>query len=132
MAIKTLGILACALSTALLSGAAASPNYKGNWPLTVSNSQYGNGNYCLTLAGSIAGGASLTGAQGNLPNGDFQVIGRTMVASIAQPYGGGFNAALEFVLPATRGKLANGAYVDDNDGYLFDTGLVTVGQKNGC
>ena len=132
MSTKAPGILACALSAALLPGAAAAASYNGTWPLTISRSQYGNGTYCLTLAGTTSGGASLTGAQGNLPEGDFQVVGRSLVASIAQPYGGGFNAGLEFILPAAKGKLANGAYVDDNDGYLFDTGVVTVGTKNGC
>jgi len=37
-----------------------------------------------------------------------------------------------FILPASKGNLANGAYVDDNDGYFFDTGVATVGTKNGC
>jgi len=125
-------MIGAALSAALMSGTAVAASYNGNWPLTVSHSQYSNGTYCLTLAGTISGGASLTGPLGTLPNGDFQVIGRSLVASIAQPYGGGFNAGLEFVLPAARDKLANGAYVDDNDGYLFDTGVVTVGAKSGC
>jgi hypothetical protein len=125
-------MIGAALSAALMSGTAVAASYNGNWPLTVSHSQYSNGTYCLTLAGTTSGGASLTGPLGNLPNGDFQVIGRSLVASIAQPYGGGFNAGLEFILPAAKGKLANGEYVDDNDGYLSDTGVVTVGAKNGC
>lgn len=132
MSAKALGILACALSTALMSGTAVAASYNGNWPLTISHSQYSNGSYCLTLTGTNSGGASLTGPLGNLPNGDFRVIGRSLVASIAQPYGGGFNAGLVFTLPAANGKLAKGAYIDDNDGYLFDTSVVTVGTKNGC
>lgn len=132
MSAKALGILACALSTALMSGSAVAASYNGTWPLTIAHSQYSNGNYCLTLSGSLSGGASLTGPLGNLPNGDFEVIGRNLVASIAQPYGGGFNAGLVFILPARNGTLGNGAYVDDNDGYLYDTGVVKVGRKNGC
>lgn len=132
MPTKALGLAACALSAVLMSGAAAAASYNGNWPITISHSQYSNGSYCLTLAGSVSGGAALTGPLGNLPNGDFQVIGRSLVASIAQPYGAGFNAGLEFILPAAHGKLGNGAYVDDNDGYLYDTGVAQVGTKNGC
>lgn len=129
---KMLGILPCVLCIAVLSGTADAASYNGNWPLTISHSQYSNGSYCLTLNGSVSGGASLTGPLGNLPNGQFQVIGRSLVASIAQPYGGGFNAGLVFNLPARNGVLANGTYIDDNDGYLFDTSVVTVGTKNGC
>jgi hypothetical protein len=132
MSTKALGILICALCAALMSGPAAAQSYNGNWPLTISHSQFSNGSYCLTLNGSNSGGASLTGPLGNLPNGDFQVVGRNLVASIAQPYGGGFNAGLVFVLPARNGNLAKGAYIDDNDGYLYDTSTVTVGTKNGC
>lgn len=132
MSTKARGILACALFAAVLPGIAEAAGYNGNWPLTISHSQYSNGSYCLTLNGSVSGGASLTGPLGNLPNGQFQLIGRNLVASIAQPYGGGFNAGLVFNLPARKGNLANGTYIDDNDGYLFDTSVVTVGAKNGC
>ena len=130
MSRKALGYLG--LTAALLSGSAAAAGYSGNWPLTISHSQGSNGHYCLTLNGAMSGSASLTGPLGNLPNGDFQVIGKSLVASIAQPYGGGFNAGLVFTLPAKNGVLTKGVYIDDNDGYLFDTSTVTVGEKNGC
>jgi hypothetical protein len=132
MSAKAPGILVCALSAALMSGAAAAASHNGTWPLTISHSQYSNGSYCLTLAGSTSGGASLTGPLGNLPDGDFQIVGHSLVASIAQPYGGGYNAGLVFTLPARNGNLAKGTHIDDNDGYLFDTSVVTVGTKNGC
>ena len=131
---KTHLMIGFALSAALWADAtfAGGVSYDGNWPLTVSHSQYSNGSYCLTLSGSTSGGAALTGPLGNLPNGTFQLIGRRLVASVAYPTGSGFNAGLMFILPAANGTLAKGAYVDDYDGYLYDTSPVTVGTKNGC
>ncbi|HEX3430215.1 MAG TPA: hypothetical protein VHT03_04955 [Rhizomicrobium sp.] len=124
-----------ALSAAIWAGAviAGTVSYNGNWPLTVSHSQVSNGSYCLTLNGSTSGSVSLTGPGGlNVTEGNFQVIGSRLIASAAEPTGSGFNEGLVFDLRAANGNLAKGPYFQDYSGYLNDTGVATVGTKNGC
>ena len=131
MSTKALGILACALSCAFMSGAAVAQSYNGNWPVTITHSQYYNGNYCLELSGSTGGGATLTGQLGDL-YGNFQVLGRNLIAIVPEQTGGGFNWGVEFVLPAANGNLAKGTFLVDEDGELESPGRATVGTKNGC
>lgn len=133
MSTKTSGIEACALSAVFWAGAAiaGSVSYDGNWPITITNSQYYNGNYCLTLSGATGGGAELSGSLGNL-YGNFQVLGKNLVAIVPEQTGGGFNWGVEFVLPAANGNLAKGAFLVDEDGELESPGKAKVGTKSGC
>ena len=133
MSTKALGILAGVLAAALTSGGTVgAASYNGTWPITITNSQYYNGNYCLTLSGSNGGGAELSGGQlGNL-YGNFQVLGKNLVVIVPEPTGGGFNWGVEFFLPARNGTLAKGTFLVDEDGSLESPGNATVGTKNGC
>lgn len=128
---KTHLLIGTALSAAIISGTAIAAGYQGNWPVTIANARFYDGNYCLTLNGSVSGGATLTGPLGNL-NGDFQVRGRDLIAIVPLQDGGGFNDGEVFVLPARNGKLANGSYVEDGDGEIDNSGQANVGAKNGC
>src|SRR5579862_2455279 len=105
MFVKALPGLAGALMIAGSCNAALAASYSGSWPVTISNSKGSNGSYCLTLSGTTSGGASLTGPLGDLPDGDFVVIGRDLVASVAYPTGSGDNAGLMFIAPAAKGNL---------------------------
>lgn len=120
-----------AVSAALMCGAAVAASYQGTWPITITNSQYYNGKYCLALTGSTGGGAELSGQLGDL-YGNFQVLGKNLVAIVPQQTGGGFNWGVEFVLPAANGNLAKGAFLVDEDGELQNPGVAKVGTKNGC
>ena len=131
MSTKALGILACALSSAFMSGAAVSQSYNGNWPVTITRAQFYNGSYCLELSGSTSGGATLTGPLGTL-SGNFEVLGRNLIAIVPLQNGGGFNYGEIFILPAANGILAKGRYVEDGDGELNNSGVAKVGTKNGC
>jgi hypothetical protein len=129
MSTKALGILACVLSAALMSGGAAgAASYNGSWPITITNSQYYNGNYCLTLSG---GSAQLSGPLGAL-YGNFQVLGKNLIAIVPEQTSGGFNWGVEFILPARNGTLAKGTFLVDEDGELESPGSANVGTKNGC
>lgn len=123
--------IGAALSAALWTCAAAAASYNGNWPITVTNSQNYNGNYCLMLSGSTGGGAELSGPLGDL-NGNFQVLGKNLIAIVPEQTGGGFNWGVEFILPAANGNLANGTFLVDEDGSLQSPGKAKVGAKGGC
>ena len=132
MSTKALGILACVLSAALMSGGTAgAASYNGSWPITITNSPNYNGSYCLTLSGSNSGGAELSGQLGDL-FGNFQVLGRNLIAIVPEQNGGGFNWGVEFILPARNGLLAKGTFLVDEDGSLQSPGIANVGTKNGC
>lgn len=131
MSTKALCILAGALAAALMSDSAIAASYNGTWPITITNSQYYNGNYCLTLSGSTGGGAELSGQLGDM-YGNFQVLGKNLVAIVPEQTGGGFNWGLEFILPAKNGNLTKGTFVVDEDGELANPGVAKVGAKNGC
>lgn len=125
-------IVGAAISAALMSGTAVAASYQGNWPITITDAQFYNGQYCLELSGSTSGGAHLTGPLGDL-YGDFQVRGRTLIAIVPLEDGGcGCNDGETFVLPARSGLLVNGSYVEDGDGEIDNSGAAKVGTKNGC
>ena len=129
MSTKALGILTCVLSAALMSGGTAgAASYNGSWPITITNSPNYNGNYCLTLN---SGAVHLSGQLGDL-YGNFQVLGKNLIAIVPEQTGGGFNWGVEFILPARNGTLANGTFLVDEDGELESPGRATVGTKNGC
>ena len=124
-------MIGAALSaTFISSGVAVAASYQGNWPITITHSQFYNGKYCLKLSGATGGGAELTGPMGDL-YGDFQVFGRNLVSIVPLP-SNGFNEGEEFILPARNGVLAKGTYLEDGDGEIDNSGVATVGTKNGC
>jgi len=110
-----------------------SHSYAGNWPVTVTNSQFHNGTYCLTLtaSGSDAGSASLVIGSQRFPDGSFLVVNHTLVATItAQAYSQ--NAGLVFIGSADRDKIGPGVFEDVYGGSDFDSGALTFGMKGGC
>ena len=132
---KTRLIIVGTLAAALSAGSAVAGTtvgYNGNWPITISNTQFYNGSYCLELSGSTGGGATLTGPLGTL-SGNFQVLGKNLIAIVPEQTGGGFNWGVEFVLRARNGVLAaKGTFLVDEDGELESPGKATVGTLNGC
>ena len=124
------------------AGAASEGSYSGNWPLTVSHSEFGNGTYCLTLTddGSYgwphSGTASLVSqvSGGTQPYGLFQVIDRTLVVTVIQLNGGGGqNNSLVFIAPASDGNiLGRGVYDEIAGGETFDSGRLVFGMNGGC
>ena len=112
------------------AASAGGGDYNGDWPLTISKSQFYDGNYCLKLSGATSGGAELTGQLGNLV-GNFEVLGRNLIVDVPLP-AEGLNYGEIFVLPARNGTLAKGSYVEDADGEIDQSGVATIGKKGGC
>ncbi len=130
-------VAATAVATVLSAGPAIAQGYSGTWPVTVSKSHHSNGTFCLTLhdGGSQewrhSGSASLVIGNTKYPYGTFQVINRTLVATIeAQGYGQ--NAGLVFVASASRGNIGKGVFEDVYGGEDFDSGALTFGTEGGC
>jgi len=134
---KAIVILTSALSMALAAPNAMAASYTGNWPITVMDSQHGNGSYCLTVKddGSLrfphSGFVSLTGPGGNLPFGTFELIGHFFTVTVEQQ-GETENAGLVFVAHASRGTIGNGIYDQVYGGEEFDSGMAAFGAKGGC
>jgi hypothetical protein len=122
------------VAVAASASAATTRGYNGRWPVTVTRSARSNGQYCLTLTGTSrhAGSASLTGPNGlNLPFGTFQVVNRTLVATIQQQ-GYSQNAGLVFIASASGGNIGQGAFDQVYGGEAFDFGALSFGMRNGC
>jgi hypothetical protein len=125
------------LAFALMPSAATAQSYSGNWPLTVTHSQHSNGKYCVTLTddGSLgwphSGGASVV-VGGTPLFGTFQLINHLLTVTFEDPGGTGQNAGLVFVAPAAKGNIGSGVYDEVYGGEEFDSGVLTVGKKNGC
>ncbi|HEX3457638.1 MAG TPA: hypothetical protein VHR97_06740 [Candidatus Baltobacteraceae bacterium] len=122
----------------LASASAAAPQgYTGSWPVTVTHSQHSDGTYCLTLkdGGSEgfrhSGFATLVIGSTKFTFGTFQVINRTLVATI-QAQGYGQNAGLVFVASASHGNINKGVFEDVYGGEDFDSGALAFGMRNGC
>jgi hypothetical protein len=119
------------------AGAAMARGYSGNYPVTVTRSQHSNGTYCLTLTDNgnygwpHSGSASLVIGSTKFPYGTFQVINRTLIATI-QAQGYGQNAGLVFVAPAARGVIGQGVFEDVYGGEDFDSGALAFGMRGGC
>jgi hypothetical protein len=110
----------------------ASRGYSGNWPVTITRSQFDNGTDCLTLNGGGKGGsASLVAGATKYPYGSFIVLNGILVVNIIEPLYGQ-NGALMFIAPASRGQIGRGAFEDIRGGSNFDAGDLTFGAKNGC
>jgi hypothetical protein len=110
----------------------ASLGYSGNWPVTVTHSQFDNGTDCLTLnGGSHGGSASLVAGGQKYPYGSFIVRSGILVVNISEPLYGQ-NGALMFIAPASRGHIGQGVFEDIRGGSNFDAGDLTFGVKNGC
>lgn len=138
MHFRATSITAAITAAVLLSAAAAAAQgYSGNWPVIVTHSQHSNGTYCLTLADNgtdgwrHSGAASLVIGTTKFPYGTFQVIDRTLVATI-QAQGYGQNAGLVFIGSAARGKIGPGVFEDVYGGEDFDSGALSFGMKGGC
>jgi hypothetical protein len=129
--------IAASIMFASVATAAMARGYTGSWPVTVTQSQHSNGTYCLTLNDNgtdgwpHSGTASLVIGSQKFPSGSFQVINRTLVATIeAQGYSQ--NAALLFIGPAGGGKIGQGFFEDVYGGGDFDSGALAFGTKGGC
>jgi len=123
---------------ALASSAAVAQSFSGNWPATVTHSQYADGKYCLTLTDNgdfgwpHSGEASLV-PQSGTDFGTFQFINGLLVVTFQQPGGLGQNAALVFTAHATKkGTIGKGAYEQVYGGEEFDSGVLVFGPKGGC
>jgi hypothetical protein len=129
--------LATALPMVVSAGAATAGTYSGNWPLTVSQSQHGNGTYCVTITddGSFGwphSGLATLNLDGNQLFGTFQLIDHDLTITNEDPGGNGQNAGLVFVAHAANGAMTNGVYDEVYGGEEFDSGVLTVGKKGGC
>jgi hypothetical protein len=115
------------------NGFAASPqNFAGNWPVTVSRSQFENGTGCLTLAVSASGTSAALSFRGQtLRLGSFTIINGLLMATITQQEGSQ-NGALLFVGPVRSGHIGGGLFQLVSGGADFDSGSLVFGAKNGC
>jgi len=121
-----------ALLPALIAPAAGwAGSFNGNWPLTISRAQHGNGAYCLTLAAGGLASLSGEGVGGTLPYGTYQVINHTLVATI-DAEGETQNAGLVFAAPASNGSIGKGIFDEVYGGEAINTGVVSFGAKGGC
>ena len=125
---KTLLALAATLPVLAAVSAASAQSYNGNWPLTVTNARFIDGQYCLTLTGTgNSGSAQIPGME----IGGFVIVNRQLDVVIPVPLQGQ-NGALTFTAVAKGGKIGNGAAVQIEGGEIFDVGSLTVGVKGGC
>lgn len=131
-------ILIAALVTTMLFGspintlAAGSRGYGGNWPVTVSGSQFSNGTYCLTLTGNgRSGTASVVMGNEKYSYGSFVVVNRILMATIVKP-SGSQNGALTFTADASHGFIGQGIFENIEGGSSSDVGALKFGMKGGC
>jgi hypothetical protein len=121
-----------AFGIAASAAPAMAAGYNGNWPVTVTHSQFDNGTYCLTLNGGSKGGsASLVAGGTKYPYGSFIVRRDLLVVNITEPLYGQ-NGALMFIAPASHGHIGSGVFEDIRGGSNFDAGDLSFGMKNGC
>ncbi|MGA2424399.1 MAG: hypothetical protein ABSG07_10370 [Terriglobales bacterium] len=120
---------------ALTSSAAMAQSYSGNWPMTVTKSQYANGTYCVALTddGSAgwphSGGAVLVPETGTYP-GIFQVIDGLLTVNIPAPAGANLSFLL-YTARASGGHIGKGVYNLAYGGFN-DSGVLVFGAKGGC
>ena len=132
---KPLLALAAALAMAVSTTAvvAGSGSYTGNWPLTITNGDYLNGTYCLTVTDDGSEGWTHSGSA-TIPQyqyGVFQVIHGEFMADIVVPLEGQ-NGVLVFTADGRNGTIGNGAAAQIEGGEPLYSGIMTVGKKGGC
>jgi hypothetical protein len=137
-AIAMMVIVSPSAATAHVNGtsmsmvAPGSQNYTGNWPVTITKSQFSNGTDCLTLNGTgKSGTASLVAGSQRYPYGSFVVVRGILVANITEPLYGQ-NGVLTFTVHANGGLPGKGLFEDLRGGSNFDFGDLAFGTKNGC
>jgi hypothetical protein len=129
--------IAAGLAMIISAAAPMTQTLSGNYPLTVTHSQFGNGTYCLTLTqfngrGQPPGGsASLVFGSTKLPYGSFEIINHLLVVTI-QKQDGSQNAGLLFTVPVRGGDIGKGFYENVAGGDAFDMGDLVFGAKGGC
>ena len=109
-------------------------SYSGNWPVTISRSQRGDGTGCLTLNenGRNSGSASLVFGSESFTFGTFQIFNHILVATIQSQGGNGQNAGLVFIGTANRGNIGPGVFDEVYGGEAFVEGALAFGMKGGC
>jgi hypothetical protein len=132
---KMLFILGAAFAVTVSTTAsmAASGSYTGTWPLTITNGQYLNGTYCLTVTDDGSEGWKHSGSA-TIPEytyGVFQVINGKFMADIVVP-AEGQNEVLLFTASGRNGSISNGAAQQISGGEPLYAGVMTVGAKNSC
>jgi len=121
---------------ALTPGAAKAQSYTGSWPATVSQSQYGNGTYCVKLHDDggygwpHSGEATLYPSEGT-DSGTFRVIAGLMIVTFSQPGGTADVGSLTFTAPASDGHIGKGAY-EQFYGLVTDSGMALFGARDAC
>jgi hypothetical protein len=132
---KTFPATAAVLSAAFLIGAfatgaaAGNGSYTGRWPLTVTNGQFLNGTYCLTVTDD---GGSGTATIPQYQFGVFEVINGIFTADIVVPLEGQ-NGVLVFTASGRDGKIGKqGSAVQLEGGEPLYAGAMAVGKRNGC
>jgi len=124
-------LMALALPMLFVSGAslAGGASYAGNWPLTVSDSQYTNGTYCLEVNNN---GLAYLVIDGETLYGTYRLLDGQILVTNETQGGEGQNDGLVFVAKAKNGNIGNGVYDDVADGEALDSGKVAFGTKGGC
>jgi hypothetical protein len=126
---KTLLAAAAILSLAVTAASAHDGSYSGRWPLTVTDGQFLNGDYCLTVTDD---GGSGTATIPEYQFGVFEVINGIFTADIVVPLQGQ-NGVLVFSTEGKNGKLGKeGSAVQLEGGEPLYAGAMTVGKRNGC
>jgi len=146
--IRTLTAAALAiLAFAMTSSAAKAQSLTGNFTVSVTetkcgisgNIKCGNQSYCLELtddgsSGRPQSGPAILESSGSTPlYGNFQVIGKTFMATFGVGSDTGEEDSVVLVAPAnpSAGTIGIGIY-DLAAGESEASGLATFGAKNGC
>jgi hypothetical protein len=132
---KFMAIALPVVAFAMASNAAMAQSYTGRWPVTVSNSKFANGKYCLVLTEQSGGGFPRGGGAELIPangteSGTFTVINGLLTATFPTPEDADIAFQL-FTAHASDGDLAKGDYELAYGGF-YDFGLLAVGTKGDC
>jgi hypothetical protein len=131
-------VAVASLGFARSASIATASGFSGDWPVTLSHAQAGNGVYCLSLTddGSEgwphSGPATInTGLNGAKQSGIFEYIGHTILVSIDNP-GVSQNAGTVYAVRASKGALGDGAFSEIYGGESINSGEVASGRNGGC
>jgi hypothetical protein len=130
---KALLAFAATLSMLAQASAANAPSYSGKYLVTVTQSQFFNGNHCLTVQddGSVGRPHSGPVAIDNQYTGAFQVIGNLFMVSIALPGQNGELTSFDLAAVTQDGAVDKGVYQTAYGGPPMDSGRA-VFRKGGC